>query len=98
MVGDLSVHVSSEGVHSGDASGIIPDSFRVLRHVLSRLEDPETGRYVSFLIHAYFSILPEALHAEIPAARRTQTEATVALIGDEVLLDLFSAWFASFLC
>lgn len=73
VVGDLSVQISTEGVHSGDASGIVADSFRIARHVLSRLEDPETGR-----------ILPPELHVEIPAARIAQVEATVAVMGDEV--------------
>ncbi len=34
---------SSEGVHSGDASGVVPSSFRILRRLLSRLEDEATG-------------------------------------------------------
>jgi len=41
--GELSVKVVKEGVHSGDASGIVPDSFRVLRHVLERLENSQNG-------------------------------------------------------
>lgn len=40
---DLKVEVLNEGVHSGDASGIVPDSFRVLRDVLERLENGVTG-------------------------------------------------------
>src|SRR5262249_46542391 len=41
--GTLSVQVLDEGVHSGDASGVVPSSFRILRRLLSRLEDEETG-------------------------------------------------------
>src|SRR4029077_4167737 len=41
--GTLSVQVLDEGVHSGDASGIVPSSFRILRQLLSRLEDEKTG-------------------------------------------------------
>ena len=37
--GVLKVEVLSEGIHSGDASGVVPSSFRILRHVLDRLED-----------------------------------------------------------
>ena len=33
------VDVLTEGVHSGSASGIVPSSFRVLRQLISRLED-----------------------------------------------------------
>ncbi len=30
----MNVKISNEGVHSGDASGIIPDTFRILRIVM----------------------------------------------------------------
>src|ERR1051325_3055631 len=39
IVGTLHVDVLTEGVHSGDASRIVPDSFRVIRLLLDRLED-----------------------------------------------------------
>ena len=71
--GVLKVEILTEGVHSGDASGVVPSSFRILRHVLDRLEDSATGR-----------LLPAAFHCEIPAARRAQAEATAAILGDEV--------------
>jgi len=45
-------------VHSGYASGVVPSSFRVLRQLLGRLEDAETGQ-----------VLPAYLHADIPAQR-----------------------------
>ena len=38
------MQVRPEGVHSGDASGIVPSSFRLLRQLLSRLEDEDTGK------------------------------------------------------
>ncbi|MEP6633146.1 MAG: M20/M25/M40 family metallo-hydrolase, partial [Luteimonas sp.] len=37
--GNFTVRVLEEGVHSGDASGIVPSSFRLLRQLLSRIED-----------------------------------------------------------
>ncbi len=40
----LTVEVLTEGVHSGSASGVVPDSFRIARHLLDRVEDPDTGR------------------------------------------------------
>ncbi len=43
MAGSLEVTVLDEGVHSGDASGVVPSSFRILRQLLSRLEDSDTG-------------------------------------------------------
>ena len=42
--GNLTVKVLEEGVHSGDASGIVPSSFRIIRQLLSRIEDEKTGK------------------------------------------------------
>src|SRR5215475_10265575 len=42
-IGNLTVRVLDEGVHSGDASGIVPSSFRILRSLVSRIEDETTG-------------------------------------------------------
>jgi len=71
--GVLKVEVLTEGIHSGDASGCVPSSFRILRHVLDRLEDSKTGR-----------LLPESFHCEIPGARLEQAQATAAILKDEV--------------
>ena len=37
--GTLRVDVLSEGVHSGDAGGVVPSSFRIARELLDRIED-----------------------------------------------------------
>ena len=71
--GVLKVQVLSEGVHSGDASGLVPSSFRILRQVLDRLEDSATGR-----------LLPAAFHCEVPHERLAQAQATAAILGDAV--------------
>ncbi|MCY7353933.1 MAG: M20 family metallopeptidase [Lysobacter sp.] len=71
--GNFTVKVLEEGVHSGDASGIVPSSFRVLRQLLSRIEDENTGR-----------ILVEGLHAEIPADRLTQAKRVAEVLGTTV--------------
>jgi acetylornithine deacetylase/succinyl-diaminopimelate desuccinylase-like protein len=73
LIGNLTVKVLTEGVHSGAASGVVPSSFRILRQLLSRIEDEATGRMK----------LPE-LFVEIPAERVKQAEATAAILGDEV--------------
>jgi acetylornithine deacetylase/succinyl-diaminopimelate desuccinylase-like protein len=74
VVMDLTVEVLTEGVHSGAASGIVPSSFRVLRQLLSRLEEETAG-----------TILPAALHAPIPAEHLEQTAAAAAVLGSEVI-------------
>ena len=71
--GVLKVEILTEGVHSGDSSGLVPSSFRILRQVLDRLEDSSTGR-----------LLPESFHCEIPASRIEQARATARILGDEV--------------
>jgi acetylornithine deacetylase/succinyl-diaminopimelate desuccinylase-like protein len=71
--GNLRVDVLSEGVHSGDASGIVPSSFRILRQLLNRIEDVDTGR-----IHH------DALHVEIPAQRLNQAKRAAEVLGEEV--------------
>jgi len=71
--GNLRVQVLREGVHSGDASGVVASSFRILRELLTRLEDVETGR-----------ILPEALYAEIPAQRIEQARLAAEVLGDAI--------------
>ena len=71
--GTLKVQILTEGVHSGDASGLVPSSFRIMRQVLDRLEDSKTGR-----------LLPASFHCEIPADRVEQLRATAAILGDEV--------------
>ena len=71
--GTLKVEILTEGVHSGDASGLVPSSFRIMRHVLDRLEDSATGR-----------LLPASFHCEVPADRLAQAQATAAILGDEI--------------
>jgi acetylornithine deacetylase/succinyl-diaminopimelate desuccinylase-like protein len=71
--GNLQVKVLTEGVHSGDASGVVASSFRILRQLLSRVEDERTGE-----------ILLRALHVEVPAQRLAQARAAAAALGDEV--------------
>jgi acetylornithine deacetylase/succinyl-diaminopimelate desuccinylase-like protein len=69
--GNLVVKVLEEGVHSGDASGVVASSFRILRQVLSRLEDDVSGK-----------IKPQELHVEIPAQRALQAKRTAEILGN----------------
>ena len=43
------IDVLSEGVHSGSSSGFVPNVFRILRMLIDRIEDQETGRMVKQL-------------------------------------------------
>ena len=71
--GVLKVEILTEGIHSGDASGLVPSSFRILRQVLDRLEDSKTGH-----------LLPSNFHCEVPVQRMQQAQATAAILGDEL--------------
>lgn len=74
--GELRVEVLREGIHSG-ASGMVASSVRIMRSLLSRLEDERTG-----------AILPPDLHAAIPAERVAQAREVARVLGDEVVGEL----------
>ncbi len=74
--GTLSVEVLEEGVHSGHASGVVPSSFRILRQLLSRLENEATGE-----------VRPAELYAQIPAERVAQACRAAAVLGDTVFTE-----------
>jgi acetylornithine deacetylase/succinyl-diaminopimelate desuccinylase-like protein len=71
--GVLTVKVLEEGVHSGDASGVVPSSFRILRLLMDRIEDSLTGQIR----------LPE-LSAHIPADRIDQAKRAAACLGEQL--------------
>jgi acetylornithine deacetylase/succinyl-diaminopimelate desuccinylase-like protein len=73
VAGTLSVRVLEEGVHSGDASGVVPSSFRILRRLLSRLEDETTGE-----------LRPSELQVQIPPERIAQARVAAAALGQSV--------------
>ncbi|KAL7701368.1 Succinyl-diaminopimelate desuccinylase-like protein [Lotmaria passim] len=67
-IGELAVQTLTEGMHSGVAGGVVPDTFRITRELLDRIEDAKTGEV----------LVPEA-HCEIPAhaAKAAEVMATV---------------------
>jgi len=66
----VEVRVLHEGVHSGSASGVVPDSFRIARRLLDRVEDPDTGR-----------VLVDELWADVPPGRQAEIDAVAADLG-----------------
>jgi acetylornithine deacetylase/succinyl-diaminopimelate desuccinylase-like protein len=72
--GTLGVDVLTEGVHSGDASGVVPSSFRIARKLLDRLEDSSTGW-----------VRPSAFHVSIPPERVEQAAHAASIMGATVL-------------
>jgi acetylornithine deacetylase/succinyl-diaminopimelate desuccinylase-like protein len=73
VVGDLTVQLLKEGIHSGEGSGVVASSFRVMRQLLSRLEDEKTGE-----------ILVREFHIAIPRHTAEQAAYTARVLGKEV--------------
>jgi acetylornithine deacetylase/succinyl-diaminopimelate desuccinylase-like protein len=71
--GVLTVEVLTEGVHSGDASGVVASSFRIARALVDRLDDAQTG-----------VVRDASLHAQIPPERKEQARRAAQVLGEEV--------------
>jgi acetylornithine deacetylase/succinyl-diaminopimelate desuccinylase-like protein len=71
--GVLTVEVLKEGVHSGDAGGIVPSSFRIARALLDRIEEASSG-----------GIRVRDFEAPIPPERIAQAKAAAAVLGASV--------------
>jgi acetylornithine deacetylase/succinyl-diaminopimelate desuccinylase-like protein len=65
--GRLEVAIASEGIHSGDASGVVPETFRIARALLDRVDDVATG-----------DVKIREFHVDIPSDRVEQARATAA--------------------
>jgi acetylornithine deacetylase/succinyl-diaminopimelate desuccinylase-like protein len=72
LVATVTVRVLTEGIHSGQGGGVVPSSFRILRTMLSGIEDEATGRI----------LLPELLGAGIPEDHRANLEVLAAEFPD----------------
>jgi acetylornithine deacetylase/succinyl-diaminopimelate desuccinylase-like protein len=73
LAGTLTVEVLEQGVHSGDASGVVPSTFRIARALLARIEDAATGE-----------IIPPELHVAIPQDRLQQAHLAARVLGSHV--------------
>ncbi|HXI87211.1 MAG TPA: hypothetical protein VNH64_07120, partial [Parvularculaceae bacterium] len=71
--GDLTVRVLEEGVHSGDASGVVPSSFRIVEQLIARIEDPATGK-----------ITRREFSGAVPKERVKQASGAAKALGKEV--------------
>ena len=72
LIGELHVEILSEGVHSGTASGPVASSFRIIRQLLSRIEDQHTGKI----------LLPECF-VDIPEQRLQQTAIAADILDEQ---------------
>jgi acetylornithine deacetylase/succinyl-diaminopimelate desuccinylase-like protein len=71
--GTLTVNVLTEGVHSGDAGGVVPSSFRIARQLLDRIDDSRTG-----------VVKPAEFNCAIPPERVVQARQAAEILGESM--------------
>ncbi|HLX24341.1 MAG TPA: hypothetical protein VKR38_13425, partial [Usitatibacter sp.] len=71
--GTLRVEILTEGVHSGDAGGVVPSSFRIARALLDRIDDSRTG----VVKGADFA-------CDVPAERMAQAKQAAEILGESL--------------
>src|SRR5258706_11051273 len=69
--GTLRVDILAEGVHSGDAGGVVPSSFRIARTLLDRIDDSRTG-----------GGKPADFPCEVPADRLDEARQAAQILGE----------------
>lgn len=69
---DMTVEVGKAGYHSGEVGGIVPETFRIVRQLLDRLDDSKTGEPM------------KELQVEVPQWKNDEAEFMVKLAGDEM--------------
>lgn len=72
--GYLSIKTIEAPLHSGLATGVVPSVSRILRILLSRVEDPESGR-----------IINPTVNPEIPDEVRTKLKKVAEVVGKEFI-------------
>ncbi|ASQ46377.1 M20 family metallopeptidase [Legionella clemsonensis] len=77
VIGELSVELLTEGIHSGYASGMVADSFRVAKQLISRIEDEISGE-----------IKLKELFCDIPPERIQQAAACAEILGETIYTSL----------
>ena len=45
---NIKIKVLRDGVHSGEASGIVPSTFKIANRILSRMENINTGELIEY--------------------------------------------------
>ena len=69
--GTLRVEVLREGVHSGDAGGVVPSSMRIARRLLDRIDDSASG-----------AVTAREFACAIPADRGAQAGEAARILGE----------------
>ncbi|HSN69205.1 MAG TPA: M20 family metallopeptidase [Thermoanaerobaculia bacterium] len=73
ITGNLRVRILKEGIHSGDGGGVIASSFRILRTLLDRLEDADTG-----------TVKPQWMYVDVPDQVMEGVRRSAKILGDDI--------------
>lgn len=79
LAADLHTQILTEGKHSGEGGGIVPDVDRIERALLNTIEDAETGKI----------LLPE-LEITIPEERLDDALVVADILGSKEIINRFS--------
>lgn len=69
---DMTVEVGQASYHSGEVGGIVPETFRVVRTLINRLDDAETGEVC------------DELKVDVPEWKMEEAKKMVKLSGKEM--------------
>ena len=75
--GILDIEIVKQGLHSGGVSGIVPSTFRIMRQLLDRIENKETGE-----------VLLKSANIDIPAVYVEQARKTREIIGKSIYTNI----------
>ena len=68
----MTVQHGNAAYHSGEVGGIVPETFRIVRQLLDRLDDPYTGEVM------------KELQMEVPQWKEDEADYMVQLSGEEM--------------
>lgn len=74
IVKNITVKCLKDSVHSGLGTGLVPDSFTVIRSILDRIEDSKTSTVV------------KDFHVEIPKEKFQEAKDVISILGESYVL------------
>lgn len=69
---DMDVQIGNSAYHSGEVGGIVPETFRVVRQLIDRLDNAQTGE------------VTQELHTPVPEWKVEEAKMIIGLAGDDM--------------